>query len=250
MHLQNDRLYIIAKSYLGEYFRSLFYLDLETLKLIQVQELLSIRPIEKHTSYFYQDKIYVYFKGNPEALASNNEEICIHTDKETKIEENRSIFHVEKRQNLKFSPINYHEFQYQVSNGKLYGFQQEEYFGAMHVYDIETRVWEKLNILATNPTKKGIIILLDNQIYLFRSHENQFWCLSLGPNSKFKAPEDLVKPQFKSEAPSKLSPLLKLFLNQAPQHDVTFEVESELIPAHKWWLTQKSKYFANMFSSF
>jgi len=58
-----------------------------------------------------------------------------------------------------------------------------------------------------------------------------------------------VKPQFKSEAPSKLSSLLKLFLNQAPQHDVTFEVESELIPAHKWWLTQKSKYFANMFSS-
>jgi len=58
------------------------------------------------------------------------------------------------------------------------------------------------------------------------------------------------KIKFNSEAPSDLSALLKLFLRQTPHHDVTFEVESESIPAHKWWLIKKSKYFANMFSSF
>jgi len=47
-----------------------------------------------------------------------------------------------------------------------------------------------------------------------------------------------------------LTSLVKRLLTEAPYHDITFEVESELIPAHKWWLTKKNKYFANMFSSY
>jgi len=43
--------------------------------------------------------------------------------------------------------------------------------------------------------------------------------------------------------------IMKAFLAEAPYADVIFEVESERIPAHKWWLCQKSKYFSNMFSS-
>lgn len=42
---------------------------------------------------------------------------------------------------------------------------------------------------------------------------------------------------------------MKEFLAEAPNSDIIFEVESEKIPAHKWWLCKKSKYFANMFSS-
>ena len=52
-----------------------------------------------------------------------------------------------------------------------------------------------------------------------------------------------IKKQFKEEN------IMKAFLREAPYSDVTFEVESEHIPAHKWWLCNKSKYFANMFSS-
>jgi len=42
---------------------------------------------------------------------------------------------------------------------------------------------------------------------------------------------------------------MKQFLKEAPYSDISFEVESQVIPAHKWWLTQRSKYFMNMFSS-
>jgi len=43
--------------------------------------------------------------------------------------------------------------------------------------------------------------------------------------------------------------IMKAFLAEAPYSDVTFEVERQLIPAHKWWLCNRSKYFANMFAS-
>jgi len=252
MHLQNDRLYMIAVCELGESddcVRKIRYLDLKTLKLIEVQGHLTICPFEDHTSYLYQNKIYLYFMDCRENQGTDNEEICIHIDKEVKVNENLVDFLVEKSQSINFSPINCYGFQYQILNGKLYGFLQEENFQVLHVYDIETRVWEKHEIAGQTPAQSRTIILLDNQIYLFGDSENQVWCLSLGSMTKSKFTGDLIKPQFKSESPSNLSSLLKLFLNQAPQHDITFEVKSELIPAHKWWLTQRSKYFANMFSS-
>jgi len=43
--------------------------------------------------------------------------------------------------------------------------------------------------------------------------------------------------------------IMKAFLAEAPYSDVTFEVEGQLISAHKWWLWNRSKYFANMFAS-
>lgn len=42
---------------------------------------------------------------------------------------------------------------------------------------------------------------------------------------------------------------MKSFFTEAPYSDVTFEVEGQHISAHKWWLCNRSKYFANMFSS-
>jgi len=58
-----------------------------------------------------------------------------------------------------------------------------------------------------------------------------------------------------TESPAEVAQLshlqltMKEFLRQAPYSDISFEVESQLIPAHKWWLTKRSKYFTNMFSS-
>ncbi len=43
--------------------------------------------------------------------------------------------------------------------------------------------------------------------------------------------------------------LMKQLLIEVPYSDVTFTVENQQIPAHKWWLMRKSKYFDKMFSS-
>jgi len=51
------------------------------------------------------------------------------------------------------------------------------------------------------------------------------------------------------EVSTEIPNVLKRFFKEAPKHDIKFEVESQLIPAHKWWLSNRSKYFANMFSS-
>jgi len=48
---------------------------------------------------------------------------------------------------------------------------------------------------------------------------------------------------------TKLQQTMKQFLTEAPYSDISFEVEDQVIPAHKWWLTKRSKYFMNMFSS-
>jgi len=42
---------------------------------------------------------------------------------------------------------------------------------------------------------------------------------------------------------------MKEFFFEAPYSDISFEVESQIIPAHKWLLTQRNKYFARLFSS-
>ncbi len=61
-------------------------------------------------------------------------------------------------------------------------------------------------------------------------------------------------PEKKKQIPipantTKVQQVMKDFLAEAPYSDISFEVESKIIPAHKWWLCKKSKYFANMFSS-
>jgi len=43
--------------------------------------------------------------------------------------------------------------------------------------------------------------------------------------------------------------LMKQLLIEVPYSDVTFTVEGQQIPAHKWWLMRKSRYFDKMFSS-
>jgi len=48
---------------------------------------------------------------------------------------------------------------------------------------------------------------------------------------------------------SKMQQALKDFFFEAPYSDISFEVGSEVIKAHKWWLIQRNKFFANMFSS-
>lgn len=59
------------------------------------------------------------------------------------------------------------------------------------------------------------------------------------------------KPEVNLESmePLDRAALAKMFFKQAPYSDVIFEVEKQLIPAHRWWLIKRSKYFANMFSS-
>jgi len=42
---------------------------------------------------------------------------------------------------------------------------------------------------------------------------------------------------------------MKEFFLEAPYSDISFEVESQIIPAHKWLLIRRSKSFAHMFSS-
>jgi len=48
---------------------------------------------------------------------------------------------------------------------------------------------------------------------------------------------------------TKSQQVLKDLFFEAPYADISFEVESEIIKAHKWLLTKNSKYFANMFAS-
>jgi len=36
---------------------------------------------------------------------------------------------------------------------------------------------------------------------------------------------------------------------EAPYPNISFEVESQIIPTHKWLLMQRNKFFANIFSS-
>jgi len=42
---------------------------------------------------------------------------------------------------------------------------------------------------------------------------------------------------------------MKEFFFEAPYSDISFEVESQTLPAHKWLLIQRNKFFANLFSS-
>ncbi len=42
---------------------------------------------------------------------------------------------------------------------------------------------------------------------------------------------------------------MKDFFSEAPYSDISFEVESEIIKAHKWCLIKRNKFFANMFAS-
>jgi len=68
-----------------------------------------------------------------------------------------------------------------------------------------------------------------------------FLLFFLGSLNYFLAPD---KPSDKPRMDlSNLSMLLKLFLAEAPYHDITFKVDSELIPAYKWWVIKKKQIF-------
>jgi len=89
----------------------------------------------------------------------------------------------------------------------------------------------------------------DNQLVLFGElislvfgSSNELWLFRLGDS-------EISKSALKKQSKDGMAQHLKAFLREAPYSDVTFEVESEQIPAHKWWLCKRSKYFANMFSS-
>jgi len=259
-HLHNNKLYIVARYNEIQRFTStditkLFMIDLETHQLV---EGFACNSTLNHMSYLYENQIHIHFRGAPNDDAIK-EEIIVNIEKYYRTnKENVVSFDSEIRRHSDVFPLNYYFFQYQFANGKLYGFIHSDTvdpnYETLHIYDMKTNIWEKHEIAGKTPqvdapsvNMNGSVIILDNCLYLLEGRRNRVQCLSLGSLSSVT--EEIIKPKFKSPEPSKLSSLLKNFLSQAPHHDITFEVESELIPAHKWWLTQRSKYFANMFSS-
>lgn len=85
-------------------------------------------------------------------------------------------------------------------------------------------------------------LVINHYYFQNDTEDSMFLTIPLTSSSK---PKSVSKP----ESLSNLQHLMKKFLIEAPSSDICFEVESQTILAHKWWLTQKSKYFMNMFSS-
>ena len=91
------------------------------------------------------------------------------------------------------------------------------------------------------------LVLCDNQLVLWS--ENQLWTLPFGISfEKLPSHKILVKLKVQVNL-TKSQQNWKDLLLEAPYSDISFEVESEIIKAHKWVLAKNCKYFANMFAS-
>jgi len=149
----------------------------------------------------------------------------------------------------------------QVFDGKIYALTCPQY-NLLHqpttqpenevlAYDIDLQKWIEIQLPNGSPSsyRHCHLLLCDDQLMLYEGWDDydsldlqKWWSLRLHPQ----------KPSNNTSQISNLTKLqqtMKKFLIEAPYSDISFEVGSETIPAHKWWLTQRNKYFMNMFSS-
>jgi len=204
-HLENNTLYVIlgvhkCKGLFSGDVKELFVINLETRKFFgdSLHENCSL----DHISYLHENTIHVHLKG-PLSDPAINEEICIQTDKYLPTNEGNAVnTESEIRSNSELFPFNNPLFQYQIANGKICGFihhnVEESNYQTLYIYDIKTKVWEKYEITGDIPQylelrpnqMSGSIIVIDNEIYVFASLQNEVWSLSLGSSSEIK--EDIM----------------------------------------------------------
>jgi len=118
-------------------------------------------------------------------------------------------------------------------------------------FDFGLQKWKQIPVVNGCPSlnERGHMLLCANQLVVYGGWEDEAnpelqrcWSLPIGSQKV-----SYVSTQ--SIDLTNLQRTIKHFLQEAPYSDISFEVESQVIPAHKWWLSKKSKYFANMFSS-
>jgi len=114
-------------------------------------------------------------------------------------------------------------------------------------FDLDSLQWTEIKVPNGSPSfsHNSHLLVNDGQLIIYGGWEldkttnfQKYWSLQLCPK----------KPSNASNLTS-IQQTMKQFLTEASYSDISFEVGSETIPAHKWWLAQKSRYFANMFSS-
>jgi len=131
--------------------------------------------------------------------------------------------------------------------------EQNQYIAEVCVFDVECEKWIEPKPTGNPPTIKdqADLLICDGQLIYYGGRENNLptfgnlWSLPLNLPKTVTKP---TKPSSSSDL-TNIQKTMKQFLTEAPYSDISFEVESQIIPAHKGWLTQKSKYFMNMFSS-
>jgi len=146
----------------------------------------------------------------------------------------------------------------QIENQQAYVLVQNEFAkptthpkNELWSFDFGLQKWKQIEVINGCPSlnERGYMLLCDNQLVVYGGWEDEAnptlqrcWSLPIGSQKV-----SYVSTQ--SMDLTKLQRTMKQFLKEAPYSDISFEVESQVIPAHKWWLTKKSKYFINMFSS-
>jgi len=117
-------------------------------------------------------------------------------------------------------------------------------------FNTDSQEWTQVPIANGSPSfnLNCYLLLSDDHFILYggwesylkiRKEYHKCWYLPLPTVRKLSKPVDLTD----------LQRTMKKFLAEAPYSDISFEVQSQIIPAHKWWLSKRSQYFANMFSS-
>ena len=118
--------------------------------------------------------------------------------------------------------------------------------------------WIEIKSSESVPHLYGHLLPCNNHLVYYGTCEedsNPFFCevwslpFSISSFKLYNANRRLDTPRAISTLLNKTQQTLKDFFFEAPYSDISFEVESESIKAHKWWLIQRNKFFANMFAS-
>jgi len=233
-HIYQDKMYVSDISSSGY---DIWCLDLETLKWKQCEFLGNqpekVRGLAMFQAAAYENKFYVVPTRNAKDFTFHE---C---DLDTLTWKAYNCSGLPENPRFKIWP--------QVDDRKIYVLSKAQSGSEAWIYDLDLQNWTQIKVANGSPLwhHNLHLHLFDNNLMVYGGCEpqddpNLRRCWSLPINSRLQAqPANLTKIQ----------QAMKQFLKEAPYSDISFVVESEIIPAHKWWLTKRSKYFANMFSS-
>jgi len=251
IHIYKNKLYIVSKIDLTAIFNRsqilLSYIDLESFQHEHVVKMDFQVLISSHFSYLFENKLHIYFRKEERySKSSERIEVDLDTGKYQVHSEEGFFTLAEKR------------LQTQQVQENVYVFSRLNEYNAyrtLYIFNLKSQTWKEHQVNSNycpHFKDKGIMTIVADQIFVFGSKYNnpiqsEIWSSPLPEKHPVRV-DTMTMEQLESDQLG-LSSLIDQFSSQVPYSDVKFQVESEIIPANKSWLVQKSKYFADLFSN-
>jgi len=250
-HIYKDKMYVIGGfDQTKNAVNTVCYLDLVTMKW-ETPELTGAVPkygVQSHSSVLYGNKIYVFYSMIRGGSWDNLSTIDL------------DIMTWETINSEGFPLFNKNTICSQEMDGQVYFFGGDEESSSpneLRCYNIKKNQWKEVEQAGKSIMRRtnATLIAYNDHLCLFGGFNKKrkalcygFWIFPLEDNI-LASPTRVTGVAIEEQESEGVDQMMKKFFKEAPYSDIVFEVEGIEIPAHKWWLINRSKYFANMFSS-